>query len=313
MFRGGIPALGTWNAPQGHAREWRRKRHHHRRTGASASPFLRLTVLVLAAVLLVTLVWHGIRWTLHPARSPAYVYVPPVSANATAMWQREFNENLGIASDDVTAGNLSEAEVAVDRAETVITSQRLQSSSAAPDFFPAALTSLDGILAKRKPLDARLTEHVTLARISLAEFRSSLEPEPPQSSDTRRVSIGVPRELAANSVLDPATLGGLVLDASVMADTAEVLLPPSSRAFADNVRVENLIVQGAAQTLDGVRWRNVTFIDTRLRYEGGELDLENVHFVRCRFGFSTEDDDITARSTRLANAIALGKSSVSLP
>ena len=32
-----------------------------------------------------------------------------------------------------------------------------------------------------------------------------------------------------------------------MPDTAEILLPPFTRAFADNIRVENLTFQGAAE------------------------------------------------------------------
>ena len=80
-----------------------------------------------------------------------------------------------------------------------------------------------------------------------------------------------------------------------MPDTSEVLLPPSSRAFADNIRIENLTIEGAAQTLDGIHWRNVTFIGTRLRYEGGPIDLQNVQFVRCSFGLTTDDRDAPPR------------------
>ncbi len=90
-----------------------------------------------------------------------------------------------------------------------------------------------------------------------------------------------------------------------MPDTSEILLPPVSRSFADHIRVEDVTIVGAAQTLDGIRWRNVTFIGTRLRYEGGQLDLQNIQFVRCRFGFTADD-----RGARLANAIALGQTSV---
>jgi hypothetical protein len=90
-----------------------------------------------------------------------------------------------------------------------------------------------------------------------------------------------------------------------MPDTSEMILPPFTRAFADNVRVENLTLEGASQTLDGIHWKDVTFIGTRLRYEGGELDLQNAHFVRCTFGFTTDE-----RGARIATAIALGQSSV---
>ena len=90
-----------------------------------------------------------------------------------------------------------------------------------------------------------------------------------------------------------------------MPASAEILEPPASRLFVDNVRVENLTIAGATQTLDGMHWKNVTFMGTRLRYEGGEVDLENVHFVRCKFGFTTDE-----RGVRLANTIALGQTSL---
>jgi hypothetical protein len=303
--------LGTWNTPHGHPREWHRRRH--RRHRSSASPFLRYAVVALAAVLVITLAWRGIRWTTPPAypariaNTPSSYAITTPAASAAAIWQRDYKDALDIATQDASAGNISQAEVAVDRAETVITAQRLESGSAPAEFFAPALTALDGVLAKHSD-DARLTEHVTLTRISLAEFRSSLAAELPEPAEAKRASIGVPREVAAGATLDPASAGAGILDATLMPSTAEILLPPSSRAFADNVRVENLILQGAAQTLDGIHWRNVGFLDTRLRYEGGELDLQNVRFVRCRFGFTTDE-----RGARLANAIALGQSSIVLP
>jgi hypothetical protein len=91
----------------------------------------------------------------------------------------------------------------------------------------------------------------------------------------------------------------------LMPSSAEILEPPSSRLFVDNVRVENLTLGGAAQTLDGMHWKNVTFIGTRLRYEGGEVDLQNVHFIRCTFGLTTDE-----RGTRIATAVALGRPSL---
>jgi hypothetical protein len=92
-----------------------------------------------------------------------------------------------------------------------------------------------------------------------------------------------------------------------MASIAEILMPPVTRSFSDKVSVENLTLTGAAQTLDGIHWRNVTFIGTHLRYEGGPLDLDNVRFVRCRFGFDAKEN-----GARLANAIALGQTSITI-
>jgi len=121
------------------------------------------------------------------------------------------------------------------------------------------------------------------------------------------VVINSPRELAVDDSLDPAALGGTFLDASMMPDEVEILLPPVTRQLSDNVRVGNLTIAGASQTLDGIHWRNVTFIRTRLRYEDGELDLQNVRFVRCTFGFPSDD-----RGASVATAIALGKTSIAV-
>jgi hypothetical protein len=119
------------------------------------------------------------------------------------------------------------------------------------------------------------------------------------------VLLNAPRELAVKALLDPAVLGGNFLDASMMPDTVEVLLPPETRQLSDNVRVEDVAIAGASQTLDGIHWRDVTFIGTRLRYEDGQLDLQNVRFVRCTFGFPSDE-----RGATVANAIALGKTSI---
>jgi hypothetical protein len=107
------------------------------------------------------------------------------------------------------------------------------------------------------------------------------------------------------ATLNPAKLGGNLLDATSMPSSAEILEPPPSRIFADNVHVENLTIAGAAQTLDGIHWKSVTFIGTHLRYEGGEVDLHNVRFIHCMFGFPSDD-----RGGRLATAIARGQTTV---
>jgi hypothetical protein len=120
-----------------------------------------------------------------------------------------------------------------------------------------------------------------------------------------QVFVGAPRVLTMGATLNPAKLGGNLLDATSMPSSAEILEPPPSRIFADNVHVENLTIAGAAQTLDGIHWKSVTFIGTHLRYEGGEVDLHNVRFIHCMFGFPSDD-----RGGRLATAIARGQTTV---
>lgn len=121
------------------------------------------------------------------------------------------------------------------------------------------------------------------------------------------IAIHSPRTLSANDLLDPAALGSNFLDATLLPDMAEILLPPETRRFSDNVRVENLTIAGGSQTLDGIRWHNVTFIDTRLRYEDGPLDLRGVRFVRCTFGFPSD-----GRGAQVSKAIALGQTRLTI-
>jgi len=303
--------LPIYDTPSGRSRRWKAHRRHRSIFGTSAPSYARYTIIALAMLLVATLIWRGIRWVWHPAERQSAAYydsTPAAVSPSTAPWQRDVMTSLAAASADIRAAQITAAEMDVDRAASIITDMRLQSRGAQPDFFESALAGLDRI-SRAQPQDERLIEHVTLARAGLAELRSSLDatalPPDAPGSGVRRVSIAAPRTIEADHILDPATLRGDILDATIMPDTAEVLLPPSSRLFADNVRVENLIIAGASQTLDGIHWHNVTFIGTRLRYQGGELDLRDVHFVRCRFGVPSDE-----RGARLANALALAQSSI---
>jgi hypothetical protein len=292
--------------------------------------YVGIAVLAAAAGLVAFLAWQATQYILHPelrTRTAAQPVNSGPGPSPSAPWEAEVLTALDASVQDVTARKMAAAEMDVDRAAAVATTMRLEARTVRPAFFALSLDTLDRVLA-RDPSDDRMMDHVTQARVALAELRSSMNAPagtitggsadpaaaapapadaPPATPDPKRVSIGAPRELAADAVLDPATLGASYLDATLMPDTSEILLPPESRSFADGVRVENLTIAGAAQTLDGIRWRNVTFVGSHLRYEGGDLDLHDVHFVNCRFGIPSDD-----RGARLANALALGDSSITI-
>jgi len=289
--------------------------------------YLAWAVVIVAIVVVGRLGWQGSRYISSPARtsSPtAEVATKPANGGTSfAPWENDLLLSIDNGIRQAQAGQMVAAEMDVDRAASIATAMRLESRKAQADFFGASLGDLDRLLAVHAD-DPDLVDHVTQVRVALAELRSSqdgttethlpvdgispitttaktVKPEP------QHISIDAPRTLAADSVLDPSTLGGKYLDATFMPDSSEILLPPETRAFADNVRVEDLTIAGAAQTLDGIHWRNVTFVGTHLRYESGEVDLQNVHFVNCRFGFPSDDD-----GAQLANAIALGKRSITI-
>jgi len=266
----------------------------------------RILVTVLIAAILWTIAWdRANRWLRSSREAPKSVATVTASSQPReAEWQGETSIALEEASRQAVAGNITKAEVALDRAAAMVTGARFRSQNATPAFFETSVGQLDRIVASH-PENERLREHAALMRIELAQFRSAIEIAPPEASEANRVAIGAPRTLARDATLDPRSAGGSTLDARVMPSSSEILEPPASRLFVDDVRVENLTLDGATQTLDGMHWKNVTFVGTRLRYEGGELDLQNVHFVRCTFGFTTDE-----RGVRLANAVALGQTSL---
>ena len=304
MFRSGALDVRRWHQSSG--KHWGRPRRSKRGGGITRMPtYARIAIPLLLILLIGRLAWqsvHSIR-QVSRAQPAAYADSTIVAAVPTPPWQRDFADSLAESLQQASAGNITAAEVAVDRGESLLTAARLQEFRADPSFFSGANAALDAVLARSA--DEHLFDHVTQARVSLAELRSSLNE--PDGDVTGSVRIAGPRTIAANETFNPRALGGNYLDATLMPDTSEILLPPESRSFTDGVRVENITIAGAAQTLDGVRWRNVTFIGTRLRYESGDLDLENVRFVRCRFGIPSDD-----RGARLAAALALGDSSITI-
>jgi len=337
-------------SPSGRARRWVR-----RKDPIFPMPWFARPLLILLSLLLIgTLAWQGVKYLWNSrsrnssgdtssAVSGAGASTSPGSV-AGAGWQRDVIVSLDEAVRHASEVDLAPTEMSVDHAASILTLARLKAQPAPPDFFDLTLSKLDEIVRAYRG-NSRLTEHVTLARIELAQLRSSLEALPPgtpssvsaadlllqaaaggasstpTSANTKEVRkpearapadlppghvfAGAPRTLASGALLDAASLGGDFLDATAMPGRAEILEPPSSRLFTDEVRVENLTLAGAAQTLDGIHWKNIVFVGTRLRYEGGELDLHNVRFIRCMFGFTTDD-----RGARIANAIAQGQSSL---
>jgi hypothetical protein len=265
-------------------------------------------MLILGAAIVGAIAWDSAsRLTPPVRRRPVTATATGIAgAGAAAEWQGDVARSLEEAVRQASGGNITQAEVAVDRAAAFVTVARMKSQEAKPEFFEAAIGQLDRIVGTR-PENPRLNEHAALMEIELAQLRSSQETAPAasESGNANRVAIRAPRAINRDASLDPGSLGGSILDATAMPSIAEILEPPASRQFVDNVRVENVTLAGAAQTLDGMHWKNVTFIGTRLRYEGGGVDLGNVHFVRCTFGLTTDE-----RGMRIARALALGQTSL---
>jgi hypothetical protein len=273
--------------------------------------------MVLACLLAGTLAWQGYEKYFRPAENVEGVEVAPAGRpyaaddSAARGWQRDFANALADAATAGKSGDITSAEMEMDRAASIAGSAWEKGFSASPDFFAAALTALDGVAATH-PENERLADHAFQAKIALAQLRWSggspgSKPDfvDDQGTPAGHLVLAGPRAIAAKQVVNAETIGGSYVDATKMPDSSEVFLPPATRTLEDGVRVSGLTIEGASQTLDGVTWKDVTFVGVRLRYEGGAASLKRVRFVRCTFGFK---DDEGGR--KLVEALARGSGTV---
>jgi hypothetical protein len=353
-----FPALHTWTewTPSERSRRWKRRK---KKTNPVARAWLRVgTVALVISVAGITAwaIYDLVAQHMSRRNSFASAAMEVLRGTDLSPWQLDVLNSLETAAQEVGTGNVVQAEVDVDRAQSALADAKRQSQRAESDFFQLAIAGLDRIWNQR-PDDDGLFQHVAKVRIELATVRAAqnssetLEPAPradsivasapasapsdvipafhgganaaittppvvvnsaakensqSDASGEKKLSLLESRQVGENTKLNPASLGYSYLDATRMAESMEVLVPPARRLIRDNVLVEDLTITGASQTLDGIRWHNVTFVGTRLLYAKGPLDLENVHFVNCTFELPPDD-----QGARLADAIALGQTSFS--
>jgi hypothetical protein len=256
---------------------------------------LRIVVVVLACVLVGTLGWQEYEKYFGPVEKAQSGDMGPQgrpyaadAANDPGArgWERDFANALADAATAGKSGDITSAEMEIDRAASIVGSAWQKGFTAEPGFFVEALAALDGVVATH-PENERLANHSFEAKIALAELRWG-GPSSDAGGNAGLV-LAAPRAITAHQLVNAASIGSSAIDATKMPESAEVFLPPSTRALEDGVRVNGLTIEGASQTLDGVAWKDVTFVGTRLRYEGGAASLKNVKFVRCTFGFKDDE------------------------
>ena len=273
-------ARSLWDTPSGRDRRWTKRREAY----APAPAYVRIVIVLLAATLVGTLAWQGIQTLRHPAAKFSPI-IPPgdtkyvaregvgAGSNALAIWESDVLGALQSAAAQGAAGNVTAGEVEVDRAASIVMSARMQGQKVSPEFYAKSLKALDEVL-KTKADNSRLLEHVTQARIELADLRSAQpvsdvstgtaankDDAPslntyPGATETPLLNVGPgtqaphavttpghvvlasPHALSAQSVLDAASIGGDYLDATLMPESSEVLLPPATRNLNDEVQVE---------------------------------------------------------------------------
>ncbi len=264
------------------------------------------TYLILGLAVILSVGWDEIRPHFEARRLQTTVQAATGGLTSpTAAWRDSLKSTFEDVAREVRAGGIDRAEGLAERASELIATARQNAAVASPEVFDQVAADLDSTIQSLplKPEYTHVSEHLNQAWVLLAEYRSAQEPGLKLPSD--RAVARTPRSVAAEEIVSPKNFGARVVDATALPDAAEILLPPANRIFTSNVRVEDLTFNGAAQTLDGIHWKNVAFVGMRIRYQGGEVELTKVRFVNCQFGFVAND-----RSARLARAITLGNSSL---
>ena len=74
-----------------------------------------------------------------------------------------------------------------------------------------------------------------------------------------------------------------MVDGTAIPSGTDVLQASSGSLEKNHDSIRGLTFDGVTQTLDGVEWKDVVFVNSRVRYRGGDLKLDNVRFVHCTF------------------------------
>ena len=187
------------------------------------------------------------------------------------------------------------SEVAYD-AHELLRAAKENKSPVTPGYFAGTVALLNNLPPVK---DADVESRVLADRVELAEYHSVLEaaPDIPAKDAQLKLSVGEPLTSQALNgaviyrashqlTLAPQTAvqaPGAVVDGSALPNGTDLLEPASGSLAKNGNSVSGLTLQGVTQTLDGVEWKNVTFVNSRIRYRGGDLRLDGVHFVHCTF------------------------------
>jgi hypothetical protein len=186
-------------------------------------------------------------------------------------------------------------EVANDAQELLMTAKESK-SPVPPGYFPGTVALFNNLPAVTDP---EVEGHLLSARVALAEYHSALEANPdlPAKDVQLKVPMGAPvtsQALTGNAVyraehqltLAPQTAlqaQGAVIDGSAVPVGTDLIEAASASLAKNGNSVSGLMLNGVTQTLDGIEWKNVVFVNSRIRYRGGDLRLDGVRFVNCTF------------------------------
>jgi hypothetical protein len=203
-------------------------------------------------------------------------------------------------------GESEKAIKSAERAKAALAVATTMKIPASPDYFHDAIETLDRAVqlstGKRE-----LSSELLTVKFALAAYRSALE-TPPQLTEHAYLPERT-FEMQANLTMhgNDSHPERVVTDGSKLPQNEDYFRPPPTKKLSDNARVQGMTFVGASQTLDGIHWENVIFINTRIKYVGGEVELRKVLFVNCSFELPLDP-----RGERIANYVAQDFSAVSI-
>jgi len=178
----------------------------------------------------------------------------------------------------------------------------------APDSYFGDISKTLDALKTAKP-SPELEQAAFRARVSLSEYSSAIQPQPDLTGPKKVVDMSIRAAIGMRMNIK-LLLGAYILPVYVHGDVFESSAPPklNSNVVIDGPAVFVGMVPDASQTLDGIHWLNgITFVNMRIRYNGGEVELSNVRFVNCTFEFIP-----SPRAIQLAEFVTLRLGSITI-
>jgi hypothetical protein len=179
------------------------------------------------------------------------------------------------------------ASRAIRVSDSVIATLKRKKEPADADFFKETVSSIEELHQRIPAAKPAGPDHFELriavfaTRISLAEYRSSVEPPP----KTQGTWFNYTKPLLAEGIVN-SSIRGINLDFTAIKEGIVLGYNLERKGLlSDNILIENAAIQakGGGIVLDGVHWRNVAIFGANIIYRGGQVELQNVQFVNCTF------------------------------
>jgi hypothetical protein len=214
------------------------------------------------------------------------------------------DEALTVAKNASDSGHSDDAKVAMDIANRLLQEQELSREPATQQFFDSTVQKYQSLGKTPALADSALD-----ATVRLAQYRSAVTP-PPSNYVALVFTYPVESQLRlfhnTKLVMGNFDVSKVPGDAFVMQPEDNPLhdidVPKTSKPL-----IMSGFLVGGRQTLDDIQWSGVTFVDMRVKYNGGYLSLNNVRFINCTF-----DVPPSKHASRFVEYAALAQSSLTI-